>query len=73
MHLAMEALGAINLRTDQAIYIWRASNGRLLAILSAHVDDLKMGGETATIEWILAELTKWFGELKVQRGSFEQR
>ena len=74
LHLAMTDMRATALRTDTCIYTWRTKVGnedRLEAICSAHVDDIKLAGDANKVEWILQQLSKWFGELKIQRGSFE--
>ena len=74
LHLAMVEMSATALRTDACIYVWRVNkNGKhkLVAICSAHVDDIKLAGEDDIVEWILKQLSKWFDKLKIQRGSFE--
>ena len=70
LHTAMLALKAENLRTDACIYIWRDGN-KLVAICSAHVDDLKIAGEPALVKHILASLSVQFGRLKIVEKSFE--
>ena len=52
------------------IYVWR-EDGRITAICSSHVDDLKLAGEPALIQHILSVLTTLFGKLKVVHKSFE--
>ena len=70
LHTAMVELGAENLRTDRCIYVWR--NGKkLIAICSAHVDDLKLAGEKDIVDHILSTLTQQFGKLKIVNDSFE--
>ena len=71
LHLAMGEMHAVALRTDTCLYVWRNASGGLAAICSAHVDDIKLAGEEQVVTYILRQLTKWFGELKVSRGSFE--
>ena len=73
LHDALTVLKATNLKTDRCIYLWRSeeSGGRLLCICSAHVDDLKLAGETNFVKYLLHELEKLFGKLKVVHGSFE--
>lgn len=74
LHMAMTEMSAVSLRTDSCIYVWRRKENdrhKLIALCSAHVDDLKVAGEPSTVEWILQQLSTWFGELKVQRGNFE--
>ena len=71
LHQVMMQMKAEQLKTDSNVYVWRASDGKLLAICSTHVDDLKFGGVPATLDAILKTLTDQFGELKVHRDSFE--
>jgi hypothetical protein len=70
LHTAMVELGAENLRTDRCIYVWRKGN-KLIAICSAHVDDLKLAGEKDIVDHILTTLTQQFGKLKIVNDSFE--
>jgi len=70
LHDALTTLEATNLKTDACIYVWRRA-GKLICICSAHVDDLKLGGEQKFIEYLLGELTKLFGKLKIVHNSFE--
>jgi hypothetical protein len=72
LHLAMLAMKATALRTDTCIYVWRNQSGDLSAICSAHVDDVKLAGVDSVVAYILQQLTKWFGELRVSHGTFEQ-
>ena len=44
--------------------------GRLVAVLTKHVDDLKLTGEPKAVTTILSELQKVFGELKVEWHKF---
>ena len=44
----------------------RHEHGRLVAMLTKHVDDLKLTGDAGAVQSILAELQKVFGELKVE-------
>ena len=48
----------------------RHVQGRLVAVLTKHVDDLKLTGEPNAVKNILAELQKVFGELKVEWHTF---
>ena len=70
LHDALTTLKACNLKTDACIYLWR-SEGKLICICSAHVDDLKIAGEPAFVTHILNELTKLFGKLKIVHKTFE--
>ena len=45
-------------------------NGTLVAMMTKHVDDLKMAGLRATILWIIEQLEKVFGKLKVEWHTF---
>eukprot|EP00974_Lingulodinium_polyedra_P046490 4454262-Lingulodinium_polyedra.AAC.1 len=44
--------------------------GKLVAILSKHVDDLKLAGTPEAVKHILTELQKVSGELKVEWYTF---
>ena len=48
----------------------RHDNGRLVCMLTKHVDDLKIAGEPHVVRKILAELQKVFGELKISWHEF---
>ena len=69
LYSALLQLGGHALHSDGALYAWNDKNG-LLALLLAHVDDLKIPGEGKTVQAILAGLTTQFGVLKVQKGNF---
>jgi hypothetical protein len=71
LHLAMQQLQAESLSTDAAVYIWRTPDNKLDAICSAHVDDLKLAGNSARIDALLKALAGMFGELTICRDSFE--
>ena len=42
----------------------------LLALMTKHVDDLKIAGDRKTVEWILASVEKVFGKLKIEWNNF---
>ena len=67
----MQIIGCRCLRTDPSLYIIVAPDGKLQAIFSTHVDDLKIAGETITVEKLLKHLTSQFGTLKIQKDVFE--
>lgn len=71
LHQAMCDLKALSLRTDVSIYIWRGANGKITAICSAHVDDLKLGGDNDMVKTIIVYLESQFGSLKIVVGNFE--
>jgi hypothetical protein len=71
LHQALLQLHARQMKCDAAIYMWHDSSGSLVLIVSTHVDDLKITGTDKMISYLLDELTKMFGKLKVHRGSFE--
>ena len=72
LHISLLKLGGTALRTDQAMYYWHdQKTGKLVMLLSAHVDDLKITGTAGMIEMVLSSLTAMFGKLKVQRKHFE--
>ena len=48
----------------------RHDTGRLVAMLTKHVDDLKLTGEPTVVKELLAEPHTVFGELKVEWYSF---
>ena len=71
LHEALTFLKGRPVKTDAALYHWHSSKGELTLALSAHVDDLKVTGTPTMINMLLTELAKMFGELKVQRKTFE--
>ena len=46
------------------------TQARLVSLLAKHVDDLKITGEPAEIQHIIAELERVFGKLKLNWNSF---
>jgi hypothetical protein len=49
---------------------FRHEHGKLVCVMTKHVDDLKIAGEPAVVRQVLVELQKVFGELKVVYNSF---
>ena len=49
---------------------FRHDNGRLVCIMTIHVDDLKIAGEKAVVKELLASLERVFGELTTQWSTF---
>ena len=43
---------------------------RLVAVMTKHVDDLKVTGEKSVIIWILEQIQKVFGQLKIEWNNF---
>ena len=70
LHAVLAELGGTSLRVDPQLYLWR-SDGKLTAVVSTHVDDLKMAGEEQVIAYIIQRLEERFGSMKVQEGKFE--
>ena len=67
----LEKIGCRSLCADSKLYIL-IQNGKLVLIMSSHVDDLKGGGTQEARELVLGELMKMFdGELKIQLDKFE--
>ena len=48
----------------------RHGEGRLTAVMSKHVDDLKLAGMRHIIKEIMTEIQRVFGELKIEWHSF---
>ena len=68
-----QVLGKAGLKptnTDHQLYV-KHRNGRLVLLLSIHVDDLKITGEKDEIKTVLALLTSSFDELKIETNNFE--
>ena len=62
-----------SLNMDQAIYRWHDGSG-LICVVSTHVDDLKLAGTEQFVSWLLKELEKRVGKLKLSEAylsSFE--
>jgi len=68
----LRKLGGHPMLSDAAIYLWHRDGpgGRLCAILSTHVDDLKGGGDKDCITHIRQGLEKAFGALTEKIGTF---
>ena len=67
----LRAIGLTPLRVDPCIYCKFGKTESLICIVSTHVDDLKCAGLPRELELLGTGLTKVFGTLKAQRGSFE--
>jgi hypothetical protein len=56
--------------SDPSVYLWFRDGTKLAAIISTHVDDLKGGGDTDTMNMIKDGITSAFGKLAEKVGSF---
>ncbi len=63
-------LGCRALKTEPQIET-KHVDGRLVLIFGKHVDDIKIAGEPGYVQWLLDELAKVFGELKVEWHKFD--
>ena len=70
LHVFLMALNSNCCKVDSALYFWKDA-GKLVLFLSAHVDDLKLGGEDKWVDWLIEHLEQVFGKLKVKRNNFE--
>ena len=66
---ALRKTGGQPLQSDKAIYQWRR-DGKLVLIMSTHVDDFKGGGEIKIRTLVLDALRAEFGEIKVETKNF---
>ena len=57
--------------TDKQLYFKHNKQGKLILLLSIHVDDLKITGEDVEINAVLKLLTDSFDELKLATDNFE--
>ena len=71
LHQALTSLHYMPLKTDKALYYLYTKEQGITALISAHVDDLKITGIPQVIEKTIKDLTGMFGDLKIQRGDFE--
>ena len=62
-------IGGQKLNADKQIFFWR-KGGKLIGILSCHVDDLKGAGEEAWREMVLKAVRDEFGELSTSMYEF---
>ena len=69
MHQVLDQGGLKPVQTDIQLFV-KHRNERLVLLMSVHVDDLKMTGETAEIESIIKLLTEHFDELKLEKDNF---
>ena len=70
MHQVLDQGGLKPVQTDIQLFV-KHRNERLVLLMSVHVDDLKMTGETAKKESIIKLLTEHFDELKLEKDNFE--
>ena len=83
---ALKKIGLMRLQSDPQLYVWHvnepakastspglplASGGRLVLIISTHVDDLKGAGEEKYRKLFLDALEARFGRLKIKQRVFE--
>jgi hypothetical protein len=68
---ALQELGGRPLHSDTALYVWHDNDGKMLLLLSTHVDDKKGAGEQPTKKLVKQGLEKLFGKVKEQVGMFE--
>ena len=52
---------------------FRHDNGRLVCVLTKHVDDIKIAGEPTVVKTVLRHLEECFGELKIVWNDFVNR
>ena len=71
LHQALTSLHYMPLKTDKALYYLYDQKQGITALISAHVDDLKITGIPSIIEKTIKDLTAMFGDLKIHRGDFE--
>ena len=57
--------------SDRELYFKHNRDGKLVLLLSLHVDDLKITGESSEIDSVLKLLTDNFDELKLATDNFE--
>ena len=70
-HLLRKA-GCVPTRVDQKLYLlWDPTRKCLRALISTHVDDLKMAGDEDAVQHILKVLEEKVGKLTVQREKFD--
>ena len=60
----------MNPTTVDAELVVKHVNGKLVAIVAKHVDDLKIAGEPEVVQAIMKELEAVFGELKLIKNDF---
>ena len=70
LHQVLDQGGLKPVQTDKQLFV-KHRNERLVLLMSVHVDDLKMTGETAEMESIIKLLTEHFDELKLEKDNFE--
>ena len=70
LDIELKRLGGHALPTDKALYCFYDNNGKLDAVISAHVDDLKGAGNKQRTDAIIKGLESAFGTMKTQQGDF---
>eukprot|EP00972_Heterocapsa_arctica_P083710 12335017-Heterocapsa_arctica.AAC.1 len=72
LDLLLRKAGCVPTRMDQKLYmLWDASGSRLRALISTHVDDLKIAGDDEAVRHVLLVLEEKVGKLTVQSGKFD--
>ena len=67
--ITREKCGLMPSKVDQEM-CFKHVDGKLVALVTKHVDDLKITGEPAVVQDILLKLQETFGELKISKHSF---
>ena len=68
LHLMLTNFQGRSLSSDESIYAFFSPKQELLAVLSAHVDDLKIAGDHAFVKGMLTFFETQVGKLKVERA-----
>ena len=66
----LKELGYRPLKLDKCLYVLKDKAGKLLAVISTHVDDLKCAGSRKTLESLATALEKQFGKCSTQWNDF---
>ena len=57
-------------KVDNELCFRHDASGKLVCIMTIHVDDLKIAGEHWVVQELLKILEQEFGELTIERGTF---
>jgi hypothetical protein len=65
-----ETCGMVSCIVDNELCILH-QNGRLLALMAKHFDDLKIAGETEAVKHLKRKIQEIFGDLKLEKNCFK--
>ena len=68
LDIILKQLSAQPMKCDPSLYMWFDKQGKLTCLASTHVDDLKLCGDLPVVDFIIKNLEKEVGKLKIALG-----